>query len=61
MDKLPIVESCDTIQVETVQTDHVAVVTLEDQDRAPDICARYARDAAPVAGDQVQSYRRVLV
>jgi hypothetical protein len=27
----------------------------------PDICARYARDAAPVAGDQVQSYRRVLV
>lgn len=35
VDKLPIVESCDTIQVETVQTDHVAVVTLEDQDRAP--------------------------
>lgn len=35
MDKLPIVEPCDTVQVEAVQTDHVAVVTLEDQDRVP--------------------------
>lgn len=35
MDKLPIVEPCDTVQMEAVQTDHVTVVTLEDQDGAP--------------------------
>lgn len=56
VDKLPIVEPCDTVQVEAVQTDHMAVVTLEDQDRVPDIRARYAGDAAAVVGDQVQSY-----
>lgn len=61
MDKLTIVESCDTVQVEAVQANHVTVGTLEDQDRAPDICARYAGDAAAVTGDQVQSDRRVLV
>lgn len=35
MDKLTIVESCDTVQVEAVQANHVTVGTLEDQDRAP--------------------------
>lgn len=55
MDKLPIVESCNTVQVEAVQADHMAVVTLEDQDGAPDVCTGYAGNAAAVTGDQVQS------
>lgn len=35
VDELPVVEPGHAVQVETVQADHVAVVALENQDRAP--------------------------
>lgn len=35
MDELPVIEPRHTVQVETVQTNHMAVVALENQDRAP--------------------------
>lgn len=56
MNKLPVVESGHTVQVETVQANDVAVVALEYQDRTSDVCARYAGDVSIICCDEVQSY-----
>lgn len=34
----------------------MAVVALENQDRAPDVCTCYAGDVSTIGRDQVQSY-----
>lgn len=61
VDKLSLVQSGHTVQIEALQADHVTLCTLKHQNWTHDVSAGDAGDAACVGHDQVQRYRCVII
>lgn len=59
--KLPVIQAGLAITLETVETDHMTLQALEDQDHTHDIGAGDAGHASGVGHDEVEGHRKVII